>query len=136
MTVRGKGQTFLYSLLLPWLLLCIAAPKSQRVKVCGKGMPHSTPSPTPTCPYLPLPTPAYPVPPPQLGGCAMHPEGVPVATALDGSDGASWQLPLPPLSATSLPEPYSPGDNPPVDRLEAAAKMVRAAWAPAPPHDV
>lgn len=63
--------------------------------------------------------------PPQLGGCAMHPEGVPVATALDGSDGASWQLPLPPLSATSLPEPYSPGDNPPVDRLEAAAKMIR-----------
>ncbi|PNW88790.1 hypothetical protein CHLRE_01g044700v5 [Chlamydomonas reinhardtii] len=63
--------------------------------------------------------------PPQLGGCAMHEEGEPLAAALDGTDGVHWRLPLPPLSASSLPEPYCPGDNPPVDRLEAAAKLVR-----------
>ncbi|GLC43420.1 hypothetical protein PLESTB_001555600 [Pleodorina starrii] len=63
--------------------------------------------------------------PPQLGGCAMHADGEPVAAAIDGTDGTAWRLPLPPLSATSLPEPYSPGENPPVDRLEAAARLVR-----------
>ncbi|GLI60527.1 hypothetical protein VaNZ11_002533 [Volvox africanus] len=63
--------------------------------------------------------------PPQLGGCAMHEEGVSVAAAIDGIDGRAWRLPLAPLSATSLPESYSPGDNPPLDRLEAAAKLVR-----------
>ncbi|KXZ55141.1 hypothetical protein GPECTOR_3g291 [Gonium pectorale] len=63
--------------------------------------------------------------PPQLGGCAMHEEGEPVAAAIDGTDGRAWRLPLPPLSATSLPEPYSPGDNPPLDRLEAASKLVK-----------
>lgn len=54
----------------------------------------------------------------------MHEEGEPLAAALDGTDGVHWRLPLPPLSASSLPEPYCPGDNPPVDRLEAAAKLV------------
>ncbi|PNH08687.1 hypothetical protein TSOC_004726 [Tetrabaena socialis] len=63
--------------------------------------------------------------PPQLGGCGMHADGLPVSAALDGTDGAAWRLPLPPLSATSLPEPYSPGERPPYDRLEAAAKLVR-----------
>jgi hypothetical protein len=36
----------------------------------------------------------------------MVPDGVPVAKMIDGS---AWRLPLAPLSATSLPEPYSPG---------------------------
>jgi len=53
----------------------------------------------------------------------MHPDGEPVAAALSGSDGASWRLPLAPLSATSL-EPYAPGDAPPRDTLEAAARLV------------
>jgi hypothetical protein len=44
--------------------------------------------------------------PPQLGNCAMVAEGVPVAAQIDGG---AWQLPLAPLSATSLPEPYSLG---------------------------
>ncbi|GBF92826.1 glutathione S-transferase [Raphidocelis subcapitata] len=59
--------------------------------------------------------------PPQLGGCYMTPAGEPIAAAIDGG---AWRLPLPPLGPTSLPEPYSPGDNPPLDRLEAAARMV------------
>lgn len=41
----------------------------------------------------------------------MHKDGEAVAAAIDGG---AWRLPLPPLSATSLPEPYSPGDNPQV----------------------
>ncbi|KAG2493053.1 hypothetical protein HYH03_008716 [Edaphochlamys debaryana] len=63
--------------------------------------------------------------PPQLGGCAMTAEGEPVAAALDGTDGVHWRLPLEPLTATSFPEPYSRGDDPPRDRLAAAAKLVR-----------
>ncbi|WIA38465.1 hypothetical protein OEZ86_001788 [Tetradesmus obliquus] len=62
--------------------------------------------------------------PPQLGGCYSTPEGELFAAALDGQDGASWHLPLPPLNATSSPEAYSPGENPPVDRLAAAARLV------------
>ena len=31
-----------------------------------------------------------------------------MADAIDGDDGVSWHLPLPPLNTTSL-EPYSPG---------------------------
>lgn len=61
--------------------------------------------------------------PPQLGGCVSVPEAAAIAAAIDGTDATSWRLPLPPLSATSL-EPYAPGDNPAVDRLEAAAKLV------------
>ncbi|GAB4823293.1 hypothetical protein N2152v2_010339 [Parachlorella kessleri] len=61
--------------------------------------------------------------PPQLGGCAMSPEGEPVAAAIDGQDGKSWHLPLPPLTATSL-EPHAPGESPEGDRLEAAARLV------------
>ncbi|CAD7697329.1 unnamed protein product [Ostreobium quekettii] len=59
--------------------------------------------------------------PPQLGGCTMIKEGEPVAAAVDGG---AWRLPLPPLSSTSSPEPYSPGDDPSLDRLEAAARLV------------
>lgn len=36
----------------------------------------------------------------------MTPEGEPVAASLDGQDGKAWRLPLAPLNATSLPEPY------------------------------
>lgn len=52
--------------------------------------------------------------------------GDPWAAAIDGQDGSSWKLPLPPLGRASLPEPYSIPENPPLDRLEAAARMVRA----------
>ncbi|GFR39728.1 hypothetical protein Agub_g209 [Astrephomene gubernaculifera] len=62
--------------------------------------------------------------PPQLGGCAQHPEGAALAAAIDGQDGTSWRLPLPPLGAACAPEPYSPGEEPPRDRLEAAARLV------------
>ncbi|KAK9840509.1 hypothetical protein WJX74_011029 [Apatococcus lobatus] len=62
--------------------------------------------------------------PPQLGGCCQIPEGEPVSAAVDGEDGRSWHLPLPPLHATSLPEPYSPGEQPERDRLQAAAKLI------------
>lgn len=65
--------------------------------------------------------------PPQLGGCAMAPEGTLVAASLDGQAriGGGWRLPLAPLTSYSMPEPYSPGDNPEEDRLEAAAKVIR-----------
>eukprot|EP00878_Enallax_costatus_P017108 GHUV01017963.1.p1 GENE.GHUV01017963.1~~GHUV01017963.1.p1 ORF type:complete len:518 (+),score=110.16 GHUV01017963.1:223-1554(+) len=62
--------------------------------------------------------------PPQLGGCYMTPAGELFAAAIDGHDGKSWHLPLPPLTATSTPEAYSPGENPPVDKLQAAARVV------------
>uniref|UniRef100_A0A061QXR9 Glutathione S-transferase n=1 Tax=Tetraselmis sp. GSL018 TaxID=582737 RepID=A0A061QXR9_9CHLO len=61
--------------------------------------------------------------PPQLGGCAPHPDGSAAAKAIDGVEGSSWRLPLPPLSGASF-EPYSPGENPPVDMTEAAAKLI------------
>ena len=42
----------------------------------------------------------------------MAPEGMPVASALDGqAGGIGWKLPLPPLAAYSMPEPHSPGMN-------------------------
>lgn len=62
--------------------------------------------------------------PPQLGGCHMTPAGEPFAEAIDGVDAASWRLPLPPLTATSTPEAYSPGEQPQLDRLQAAARLV------------
>ena len=37
------------------------------------------------------------------------PEAAEAQAAVDGEDGRAWHLPLPPLNATSLPEPYSPG---------------------------
>lgn len=49
----------------------------------------------------------------------MVAEGEPWAAKINGG---AWQLPLAPLSATSLPEPYSPGDNPQLDCLEAAVR--------------
>ncbi|KAK9905873.1 hypothetical protein WJX75_007986 [Coccomyxa subellipsoidea] len=61
--------------------------------------------------------------PPQLGGCASVPDADEAAAAIDGED-RSWQLPLPPLNATSFPEPYSPGEDPAIDRLRAAARLV------------
>ncbi|PSC72974.1 glutathione S-transferase [Micractinium conductrix] len=62
--------------------------------------------------------------PPQLGGCVSVPEAAPFAAAIDGSDGRSWRLPLEPLSATSL-EAHSPGEQPEIDRLQAAARLVQ-----------
>jgi hypothetical protein len=67
---------------------------------------------------------ARPAHPP--GGCYMTDAGKPIAAAIDGQDAASWRLPLAPLGPASLPEPYSPGENPALDRLEAAARMVGA----------
>ena len=58
----------------------------------------------------------------------MSAEGVPVAAMIDGLDGVSWRLPLPPLGPNTMPEPYSRGENPERDRLQAAAKMVGVAW--------
>jgi len=55
----------------------------------------------------------------------MTPAGEPFAEAIDGVDAASWRLPLPPLTATSTPEAYSPGEQPQLDRLQAAARLVR-----------
>ena len=39
----------------------------------------------------------------------MHADGQAVADEIDGVAPGAWRLPLPPLSATSLPEPFSPG---------------------------
>lgn len=61
--------------------------------------------------------------PPQLGGCVSTPESKEFAAAIDGTDGKSWKLPLQPLSSTSL-EPHSPGENPAIDRLFAARKLL------------
>lgn len=54
----------------------------------------------------------------------MTPAGEPFAAAIDGLDGSTWALPLAPLTATSTPEAYSPGEQPPADRLAAAARLV------------
>ncbi|KAI3436264.1 hypothetical protein D9Q98_002317 [Chlorella vulgaris] len=63
--------------------------------------------------------------PPQLGGCVSVPEAAAFAAAIDGTDGKSWHLPLPPLTATSLPTMHAPGEQPEVDRLQAAARLVQ-----------
>ncbi|PRW59564.1 glutathione S-transferase isoform A [Chlorella sorokiniana] len=62
--------------------------------------------------------------PPQLGGCVAVPEAKPFLDAIDGKDGKSWRLPLEPLSATSL-EAHTPGEQPEIDRLQAAARLVQ-----------
>lgn len=68
--------------------------------------------------------------PPQLGGCAADntPERRAAATAIDGTDGKSWHLPLAnkPLTASSggLSFEEWPGEDPPRDRLAAAARLV------------
>lgn len=66
--------------------------------------------------------------PPQMGGCTMTPEGIPVASQIDGG---AWRLPLAPLSPSASPEPLARreggGGAPPPearDRLEAAARLV------------
>eukprot|EP00931_Biecheleriopsis_adriatica_P056696 TRINITY_DN33608_c0_g1_i2.p1 TRINITY_DN33608_c0_g1~~TRINITY_DN33608_c0_g1_i2.p1 ORF type:complete len:458 (+),score=89.48 TRINITY_DN33608_c0_g1_i2:52-1374(+) len=61
--------------------------------------------------------------PPQIGGCipSKTPEQKAVAAAIDGMDGQSWRLPLPPLT----PESLEPGiENAVLDRLEAANALV------------
>ena len=55
-------------------------------------------------------------------GCCSVPEAEPYAAAINGRDGKSWHLPLPPINTTL--EPYAPGEAPEVDRLLAAAKLV------------
>lgn len=54
----------------------------------------------------------------------MHKDGNAVARAINGQDGKAWHLPLPPLSATSLPEVFSPGEAPESDRARAAFRLV------------
>lgn len=61
---------------------------------------------------------------PLCTACAMHADGKAAADTIDGL-GASWTLPLLPLSATSMPEPFSPGDNPRADTTCASAKLIR-----------
>lgn len=60
-------------------------------------------------------------------GCHSTEAGEPVAAAIDGGD---WHLPLSPLSSTSMPEPYSLGEQPERDRLQAAARMVSVCMEP------
>ena len=66
--------------------------------------------------------------PPQLGGCIRNASDAQkrAAAAIDGTDGVSWQLPLPRLDARS-PEPLREGqlEDPVVDRNEAALALVR-----------
>lgn len=68
--------------------------------------------------------------PPQLGGCAAvgSPERRAAAAAIDGTDGESWHLPLAnkPLTASSGGIFFEewPGEDPPRDRLAAAARLV------------
>lgn len=57
----------------------------------------------------------------------MTPAGEPFAAAIDGHDGKTWHLPLAPLTASSTPEAYSPGEQPAADRLAAAARLVSTA---------
>ena len=63
--------------------------------------------------------------PPQLGGCVENNsrEQIEAMTAINGRDGMSWQLPLPPLNESSL-EPLWEQENPEKDRLEAALQLV------------
>lgn len=61
--------------------------------------------------------------PPQLGGCVSVKDAKQMADAIDGDDGISWHLPLPPLNATSF-EAYSPGEEPELDKLRAAHRLV------------
>ena len=46
------------------------------------------------------------------------PEAAAYAAAINGTDGRSWHLPLPPLTSTSLPTAHAPGEEPEVDRLQ------------------
>ena len=46
---------------------------------------------------------------PAATGCASVPGSEEMAAKVDGTDRKSWHLPLPELSATSVPEAYSPG---------------------------
>lgn len=61
--------------------------------------------------------------PPQIGGCIASgtPEQKAAAASINGTDGRSWSLPLPPLSQDSV----EPGCEDPVhDRLEAANALI------------
>jgi len=61
--------------------------------------------------------------PPQIGGCIASgtPKQKAAAAAIDGMDGHSWHLPLPPLTMESL----EPGMEDPVkDRFEAAFALI------------
>ena len=81
--------------------------------------------------------------PPQLGGCAVaaSPAQAAMAADIDGSDGVAWSLPLAPLGAAGPAGEVWPGEDPPSDRLAAAARLVGnagavarfAARGPAPP---
>eukprot|EP00746_Dinoflagellata_sp_MGD_P013345 gnl/MRDRNA2_/MRDRNA2_128812_c0_seq1.p1 gnl/MRDRNA2_/MRDRNA2_128812_c0~~gnl/MRDRNA2_/MRDRNA2_128812_c0_seq1.p1 ORF type:complete len:478 (-),score=111.21 gnl/MRDRNA2_/MRDRNA2_128812_c0_seq1:189-1541(-) len=64
--------------------------------------------------------------PPQIGGCIPNGTAAQqkMAAALDGSDGTSWNLPLPPPKASA--EPLNAGiEDPQMDRLEAAVAFCR-----------
>ena len=64
-----------------------------------------------------------------------------MAADIDGTDGTAWALPLAPLGAAGPAGEGWPGEDPPADRLRAAARLVEnagavtrfAARGPAPP---
>ena len=53
----------------------------------------------------------------------MHKDGSEFAKQINGHKDNTWHLPLSPLTATSQPECYSPGENPPHDRALAAYRL-------------
>ena len=62
--------------------------------------------------------------PPQLGGCAFNDRAEDFKRAIDGLDGTSWHLPLPPLAETVEPVTGLLAEEPERDRLEAAEKLL------------
>lgn len=67
-------------------------------------------------------------------GCSSVPEAAEAQAAVDGEDGRSWHLPLPPLNATSLPEPYTPGGllHAPLLDPNVHGQYITSSWQHAP----
>lgn len=72
----------------------------------------------PTLPYATLPYSSITLD--WRAGCVSIPEAEELAAAIDGTDGRSWHLPLPPLTRTSL-EPHAPGALPCMSHKHARA---------------
>ena len=60
--------------------------------------------------------------PPQIGNCYSHPEAAEFAQAIDGKDGVSWALPLPPVDTSKGYQPLLKSDA--AARREAAARVL------------
>lgn len=64
--------------------------------------------------------------PPQIGGCVSSGErAAAYAAQIDGTDGASWTLPLPSATGADALEPLSPAVPDDAARLEAAERLLR-----------